>query len=119
MKTALLEFLNELERLHSHSLVQLVLIYLSFLKIVHLCSSKLRANSKGTKKISPSLKIQVCRSNKIIQLLIVLLTFYLSISSSSKNWSSDDTFSLPSVLFSLMIVSFVSFMDSLVLPIVL
>ena len=92
---------------------------LVFSEIVHLSSSKLRTNSKGTQKINPSLKIQVCRSNKIIQLLIVLLTFYLSISSSSKNWSSDDTFSLPSVLFSLMIVSFVSFMDSLVLPIVL
>ena len=28
------------------------MIYLSFLKIAHLCSSKLRSNSKGTQKIN-------------------------------------------------------------------
>ena len=37
--------------LHSFNEIQLLLIYLSFLKIVHHCSSLLGSNSKGTQKI--------------------------------------------------------------------
>ena len=37
--------------LHSYYIVEWLLIYLSFLKIVHHCSSLLGSNSKGTQKI--------------------------------------------------------------------
>jgi len=40
------------EELHTHSLVEYLLIYLSFLKIIHHCSSQLGSNSKGIQKIN-------------------------------------------------------------------
>ena len=52
VKTALFKFCLSVLGLHSYHIVQLLLIYLSFLKIVHHCSSQIGSNSKGTQKMT-------------------------------------------------------------------
>ena len=69
---AFLKFVGTKRVLHSFYTVQLLPIYLSFLKIVHHCSSQKGSNSKGTQKMvlfKTKVKLENDYSNFIISSL--------------------------------------------------